>query len=100
MVVTLMPWRSRIFSEYRTVLKAPGRAPTAPRRTPCTPLTTRQTPRNFCKSAVKPGEDGSDTCLLVSENLMPDCTRLLHTEIFPQNASRRRAGERCFKSSG
>ena len=27
---------------------------------------------------------------MVSENLMPACTRLLQTEILPQNASRRR----------
>src|ERR1044071_3508259 len=54
------------------------------------PRTTRQTPRNFSSSARNAGSSGWITCARVSENGTPACARLLQTEIFPQNASRRR----------
>ena len=54
----------------------------------------------LCRSRLKLSDVGCETCLLVSVNLMPACTRLLQTEIFPQKESRRRDGMSCFGSSG
>jgi len=50
MVLTEIPEASRSFSLYRVVLKAFGRAPTAPIRTRERPRTTRQTARNCSRS--------------------------------------------------
>ena len=86
----LKTWDVRLFSND----------PTAPMRTRLMPLTTRQTATKRFRSAWKLASEGLTTWRLVSEKAMPDCTRLLQTDILPQNASRRRAMPRRLRSSG
>ena len=86
-----MPLASRIFSLYRTVLKAAGRAPMAPTRALRSPFTTRQTAVNHSRSLRNSSESGASVCSVVSEYGMPYCLRLLHNDILPQKLSRRSA---------
>jgi hypothetical protein len=71
------------------VLKAAGRAPTAPIRSRRSPFTTRHTRANHSRSLAKAGEDGASVCCVVSEYLIPYWRRLLQADIFPQKLSRR-----------
>ena len=89
MISTLIPARSKSFSLKRTVLKAAGRAPLIPSRACFSPLTTRQVATKLRRSLRKLSLSRSTVCSVVSEYLMPNCLRLLHADILPQNESRR-----------
>src|SRR6266700_3314187 len=67
MVSMEMPLASRIFSLYRTVLNAAGRAPIAPMRNRRKPFTTRHTPRNHSRSRRKMSDCGCSVWSVVNE---------------------------------
>ena len=84
-----MPCDSKIFSLYRTVLKAAGRAPIDPTLRFRNPFTTRHTAANHWRSLANSGESGLSVCRVVMEYGMPYWLRLLQADILPQKLSRR-----------
>ena len=97
--MTVMPEACSSFSLARTVWKAAGRAPIAPMRALRRPLATRQTAAKNSRSRAKAGLSSATVCVPVSVKGMPYWRRLLHTEILPQNESRRWAVSSLSKSS-
>ena len=88
-----MPEACRSFSLARMVWKAAGRAPIAPMRARCAGRRPRGRRRRSTRGrAANSGLSMATVWVAVSVNGMPYCRRLLHTEILPQNESRRCRG--------
>ena len=99
-VSTVMPWRCRVTSSMRTVLKGVVRAPIAPTTIPFIPFTTRQIRSNSSTLALKRSLPGRTVCGFSAVNLTPYWRNTSMIEILPQKESRRRAGPMRSNSSG